>query len=365
MGNELKLSLENFQSISSGELVFRAGTNVIVGQSNSGKTATFRALKACLSNPIGSQRFIKKGTSCSTVTLEYNGNCITWRRTPKESSYIINGEDYIKTGKSNAFKLAENTGFVTDSNDTIMNIEEELQLPFPFGIPKSDLFRLYENVFCISDSAVILKAAKDKEEEVKKEILSTENEIIKGKTKLEEIAKFRNEIDIPFLERKKDYFQEKYNRMQFLKDGIELIHKAATLKDFNIRELSFTDKTNTLKESIYLKKELKKLKELHVVGKALKEVQYTVHEKLSVLRELQELQHLQSTLLVISEVPVIEFISKINDYQELYDFKLFLSSLKAQIKAKNEKLKETEEIIREKEEALQAFKVCPLCHRPF
>ena len=62
MGNELKLSLENFQSISEGELIFHTGTNVIIGQSNSGKTATFRALKACLSNPIGSQRFIKKGT---------------------------------------------------------------------------------------------------------------------------------------------------------------------------------------------------------------------------------------------------------------------------------------------------------------
>ena len=48
MGNELKLSFENFQSISQGELVFHTGTNVIIGQSNSGKTATFRGLKACL-----------------------------------------------------------------------------------------------------------------------------------------------------------------------------------------------------------------------------------------------------------------------------------------------------------------------------
>ena len=76
MGNELKLSLENFQSISHGELVFHTGTTVIIGQSNSGKSATFRALKACLLNPSGSQRFIKKGAKSSSVALEYNGNQI-------------------------------------------------------------------------------------------------------------------------------------------------------------------------------------------------------------------------------------------------------------------------------------------------
>ena len=148
MSNELKLSIENFQSISKGELIFHKGTTVIIGQSNSGKTATFRALKACLSNPSGSQRFIKNGAKSASVLLEYDGNQIIWKKTPKESSYIINGETFLKTGSSNAFKIMEDTGFVRDDNDTIMNIEEELQLPFPFGISKAELFKLFENVFC-------------------------------------------------------------------------------------------------------------------------------------------------------------------------------------------------------------------------
>ena len=121
MGNELKLSLENFQSISKGELIFHTGTTVIIGQSNSGKSATFRALKACLMNPAGSQRFIKKGHSCAEVSLEYNGNIIIWKRTKSESSYEINGEKYVKTGKSNVFNILDNTGFARDYNDNIMN----------------------------------------------------------------------------------------------------------------------------------------------------------------------------------------------------------------------------------------------------
>ena len=73
--NELKLSLQNFQSITEGELTFRTGLNFIVGQSNSGKSATFRALKACLLNPKGSQRFIKKGhNKLEVIVTDMIGN---------------------------------------------------------------------------------------------------------------------------------------------------------------------------------------------------------------------------------------------------------------------------------------------------
>ena len=170
--NELKLSLQNFQSISEGELTFQTGLNFIIGQSNSGKSATFRALKACLLNPAGSQRFIKRDTDKTVVELRYNGNDISWSKTGRSNSYTINGEEYRNTGKSDAFKiLNDETGFVrAEKGCVLMNIEEELQLPFPFGIPDSELFKLFENVFCVSDSAVILKSAKEHEDKVKDDL---------------------------------------------------------------------------------------------------------------------------------------------------------------------------------------------------
>ena len=106
--NELKLSLQNFQSISEGELTFQTGLNFIVGQSNSGKSATFRAIKACLLNPAGSQRFIKRDANKTVVELKYNGNDICWDKSKKENSYTINGEYFRNTGKSDAFKILNN-----------------------------------------------------------------------------------------------------------------------------------------------------------------------------------------------------------------------------------------------------------------
>jgi DNA repair ATPase RecN len=366
MGNELKLSFENFQSISHGELIFHAGTNVIIGQSNSGKTATFRGLKACLSNPAGSQRFIKKGTSKSSVILEYNGNQIIWKRTPKESSYTINGEDYIKTGKSNAFKLVEDTGFVTDDNDVIMNIEEELQLPFPFGIPKSELFKLYENVFCVSDSAVILKAAKEKEESVKNEITTLENEVTKNKNKLEELDNFKKEVNIDFLKEKQNYLKENLTKINNLKDGLDVIHKALKVQGIKVEESSFENKVTNFKELKQLKREISKLKELHKVGKELKEIETPTSKDLNYFKELKNLNKICKQLKEIEDldVPVKGFENKLQKYKELKEYSIALQNLKKKVKEKKANLESINELIKEKEEKLKEFKVCPLCHKP-
>ena len=366
MGNELKLSFENFQSISSGSMVFHTGTNVIIGQSNSGKTATFRGLKTCLNNPSGSQRFIKKGTAKASVSLEYNGNQIIWKRTPKESSYTINGEDFLKTGKSNAFKIVEDTGFVVDDNDVIMNIEEELQLPFPFGISKSELFKLYENVFCVSDSAVILKAAKEQEENTKNEIFVLENEITKNKNKMEEILKFKSEVDMDFLIKRKSYFQEKLKRVEYLKEGIDTIRKACKFQNFEILENSFNNKLPEIEELQYLNSTILKLKLLHKVNKELKDKQLPPSINISYYKELCKLSDQCRKIIQLEEVktPEREFSNKLEQYCNLREYKASLRSLMEHIDHKKKKLKEIENNIDMIEGTLKKVKICPLCHQP-
>ena len=366
MGNELKLSLENFQSISKGELIFHTGTNVIIGQSNSGKSATFRALKACLSNSSGSQRFIKKGTSQSSVMLEYNGNQIIWKRTPKESSYIVNGETYLKTGKSNAFKIVEDTGFALDSNDTIMNIEEELQLPFPFGMSDSDLFKLYENVFCISDSAIILKAAKGVEDKTKVEITTIENDIIKNENKLKELLEFKNTIDLGKLKNMKSELADKNNRILDLKDGLPIIKKALKVQNIKLEEKTFEDLLPEYKDSRSLKKTVNQLKRLHHVAKDLKEI---VQPKGISLVEYQNLRQLSDTIRVLNNleglsVPTKDFKSQIEAYSDLKNYLNDIKSIKRNIKLKKEQLEKVESKVKGIEAKLGEFKVCPLCHKP-
>jgi len=402
--NKFKLYLDNFQSISSGELEFTTGQNFIIGQSNSGKTATFRAIKACLLNPKGSQRFIKKGHKSSNVTIEYNGNTISWKRTPKESSYTINGEDYIKTGSSNAFKILDgNTGFATGlGNSSIMNIEGEFDVPFPFDLSSTDLFKLFENIFCISDSAVILKSAKEHEDKTKKEIEVIEADILKNDRKLKALEEFKNEVDIERLINYKEFLTSNCGKLELLKKDLPFIKKVKVLDDSNIAISLYEIKgglTDSYANLINLKALSVRIGELHKIGKELPKsftlnpnivniyndlkllrklfsipVDFCIYENLEDKTErLKELKVLQSLAERLKKLHNMKITTKINEdelkgklarYNDLISLKGYFKTLSIRIREQKESLKKVEDAIERYKKELVKFDVCPLCHQP-
>ena len=402
MTNTLKLQLENFQSISAGELEFVTGLNFIIGQSNSGKSATFRALKACLCNPSGSQRFIKKGNTKTSVTLEYNGNSITWVKTPKENKYEINGETYLKTGTGSAFKLLPNeTGFVQGEPGVVMNIEEELQLPFPFGYNKSELFKLYENVFCISDSAVILKSAKEHEGKVKFDIDMLEVELDKNKTKLEELGNFKKEVNFSEIKRCLSDCKKVQERLDFLKDNLDVIKIALKVSEIPLPtvDINWENELFKYKECMDLKRTVSQLEQYHKLSKSIPTSLTLSEEPINKLRELNDLKGTAKQIEVLSDIKIPEvaftnfladfkertelfrifrhlkelhdikiseevYEDRLNYYKALLDYKKSLEVIKEKIQIKSDQLKEVEKNIVDLNEELKEYKVCPLCHRP-
>ena len=399
--NELKLSLQNFQSISEGELTFKTGLNFIIGQSNSGKSATFRALKACLLNPAGSQRFIKRDSGKAIVTLKYNGNDICWNKTEKANSYNINGEEYRNTGKSDAFKiLNDETGFVkAEKGCALMNIEEELQLPFPFGIPDSELFKLFENVFCVSDSAVILKSAKEHEDTVKNDISMLELEEAKIQAKVNALTRFKEEINIKDLKSQKDFLETLLNNLLFFKDGLEDIKIAVKLEEdkIKINQREFPSLIERHQDLIECKEILRQTTELHKLFKTLNKKEIIFNSKLEELRTLEELKSILRNVKELRglNVPVNSYKSILDNYEEFLDinktlqnlkklhkFKVgeesfenkltvlrdlkttrsYIDKIKGQIQELKANKKREEEKVASMEEKLKEFKVCPLCH---
>ena len=400
--NELKLLLHNFQSISEGEMTFHTGLNFIIGQSNSGKSATFRALKACLLNPAGSQRFIKRGKSRANVTVMYNGQEIEWDRTNSTSSYTINGEEYRNTGRSDAFKiLNDETGFVrAEKGNVLMNIEEELQLPFPFGISESELFKLFENVFCISDSAVILKAAKEQDDNIKSNIDALEMEELKVQSKLNNLREFKEYIDIPRLQKYSAYLRHKETRLNNLQDGLREIKLACRLDEakLEVEKRDFKDLFSPYLKALEYKKTLAQTKMLAVLGKSLQELDYTLPNLLDKYNELEDTRKTVEQLKIMEGIvlPDLNFTSKIEAYNNLKSLSKTLSTLKKinkikvpelsfaskyerlnelkelrkfvkedlpnQIKQLEEEEKREKERIGSIEVKLKEFKVCPLCH---
>ena len=135
------------------------------------------------------------------------------------------GESYGKTGNSNAFKiLNDNTGFTLDNSGNLMNIEGELELPFPFDRSPSELFKLFENVFCVSDSATILKAFKEEEDNTQKQLNEVNNSIKSLNSKISCLQALKDEINL--------------ERLRTYKNDLLLLNEQQTILREDLNELT-------------------------------------------------------------------------------------------------------------------------------
>jgi DNA repair exonuclease SbcCD ATPase subunit len=169
-----------------------------------------------------------------------------------------------------------------------------------------------------------------------------------------------------FLEEKRDFLKEKLNRITFLKDGLDVIHAAMSIQAYEVPVISFTDRTGTLQEKSALKKKLIQLKELHQLGKTLKELAVPVPKELTKYKELLDIRSTCTKLQRLSKLEITEksFESKLEKYKELKEYRSALKELKAEMRNKKEELAALISMLDLREEKLKEFKVCPLCHQP-
>lgn len=88
------VEINNFQSHKNTTMKFTDGLNVIVGESNSGKTAILRAIKWVLDNEPRGSDFITTGEDDCSVTVNFDdGTYITRKRTRSNSGeYVVHGK---------------------------------------------------------------------------------------------------------------------------------------------------------------------------------------------------------------------------------------------------------------------------------
>lgn len=135
-----KLELNNFQSHENSTIEFDRGLNVILGNSDSGKTAILRAIKWALYNePLGNY-FIREGSKDVSVSVYFNTGAIVRRfRSASKNTYYLkkfNGKEFTFDGFGIEVpkEIKEEIGMYKinlDNKETsILNISEQLEGPF-------------------------------------------------------------------------------------------------------------------------------------------------------------------------------------------------------------------------------------------
>ncbi|WP_019138293.1 AAA family ATPase [Peptoniphilus timonensis] len=135
------VELHNFQSHNYTEIEFDRGLNVILGNSDAGKTAILRAIKWALYNEPKGDYFIRQGEKEVSVKVTFsNGVVVERSRTPSKNSYYLmtaEGEEMRFEGfgldvpkeirnATNMYKVSLDNS----NNKSILNIAEQLDGPF-------------------------------------------------------------------------------------------------------------------------------------------------------------------------------------------------------------------------------------------
>mgnify|MGYP001568033399 FL=1 len=118
------LSMTNFQSHKDSRLEFSKGVNVIVGPSDSGKTAVLRALGWVVNNRPSGEVFRHHGSNRTKVMIETDNCEVTRMRSDKENLYRLSGNRLEAFGQDVPGVVKDALGF------GILNIQSQMDAPF-------------------------------------------------------------------------------------------------------------------------------------------------------------------------------------------------------------------------------------------
>lgn len=113
----MKIGIRDFQSLKSVNLEFE-GFAVVTGESNLGKSALVRAVRALIFGMLG-EHFIRKGSQMTAVGVKFDDSLtMKWQKVPAsnkapglETTLKVNDQTYTKLGRDQS-SIAEPLGFV-------------------------------------------------------------------------------------------------------------------------------------------------------------------------------------------------------------------------------------------------------------
>lgn len=94
-----RITLEDFQCYRKAVLEVK-GFVVLTGLNNRGKSAVVRAFRGVFSNPRGCLRYVRRGTSHFSVTLEGPSGSVMWSRGEGLNTYRVNDTDFHRVGQA-------------------------------------------------------------------------------------------------------------------------------------------------------------------------------------------------------------------------------------------------------------------------
>lgn len=276
-----KLKIQNFQSHKDTELEFHPGVNIIIGQSDSGKTAIFRALKWLLINKPSGDAFtstFKEKKQKTTVILETEKNKVLHQK----GYYELNGISFSASG----IGVPEQIQQILKVQD--LSLQSQMDPPFLLSETSGEVSRQLNEVADLSSIDIALSNINKKIRENDADLKNLKELKDKG---LEELEKYENIENLEIIlmslkevEKKKKELESQIEKEKSLVEELEIFNKTLEkIPDDSkfLEEWNNLEKQNQKIISIQneLEEEIEEFESFQSYSNSLREVSKELDEK--------------------------------------------------------------------------------------
>lgn len=356
----MKVDIKNFGLIRSGTIEFKPGLTVIRGQSGNGKSTIIRAIETAIFNKPG-DRYVTAGERSSAVRIVDGSKKVIWKKDLSAESktlYQVGEKLYTKVGRGVFQEAARELGIeeVRLSNDRV-RVNFSKQLSYPFLLDKTPP-QLYEFFSLSKDSeslsAVIQEMRVDLDRyKVDLRVLegvidSTKEQIKYHKKIVEKAGNYKETYDAIIA------LDPQVKRLEKLQGAVARsleIHKAYTQLVGEYKKVKAVEDSGLLELFLSESEAFERMD--YAVSLA-----YFKYKQVLALRE--ENQKYESLLGNIDTAKAEELIKNLNKIVQSVDE---CESSARRIQNLIEERDQVEAEIRDLEDELKEFKVCPLCEQ--
>jgi len=141
-----RVEIQNFQSHKNTVLEFVPGTNVIIGESDAGKSTIFRAINWVITNrPLGDTFRSDWGGDTRVTIYTAEGDVIERIKTATRNVYIVNGKALTAFGS----EVPEQVSEILRMDEA--NIQSQMDVPFLLAVSPGEAARLLNKAASIDD----------------------------------------------------------------------------------------------------------------------------------------------------------------------------------------------------------------------
>ena len=342
------IQISNFQSHQETEVEFSPGVNLIIGQSDSGKTAIIRALRWLVWNrPLG-DAFRSHWGGDTSVVLK-TGDCVVERFKGKEDHYLLTDSDggeleFKAFGTEPPEEIAQSLGL------SELNLQNQHDNAFLISNNPGEVARHFNKVANIDKIDSSLKAVESWVRKLRQDVQATEEEITRHEKHLEGFDYLdKMEADVEALERLESEKEKLGSGIRRLSNLLEEISQVKEKIDQASNLLPAEGQVNLVLELYQSRTE--KVQQY----KDLKDLATEVYETQNQITEYQEL---------LSDEKQVKYVLDLYNKLKVVEQKAdTLDSLNKQIWKTQNNIADKREQLTELEKSWHENmpEVCPLC----